>query len=158
MRSRNVIVIAAVSVLCVGCGSHAPASSPTSPTSGAIFRQGTLTIRQTFVADLDAGMIVSNPTGPSDVWFEAQTATAWFFTSTGAVMAIAGTSEPGFSGCKSASVSVARIPMATLTTGLYLCGRTDQGRVFEMRVVDLPVPQPAGTDPTLTVAFTTFTN
>jgi hypothetical protein len=154
MLRRNVAFVVGLSALCFGCGSNAP----TSPTSGAIFRQGTLVILQTFTADLDEGVVVNNPLGPSDVWFEAATATDWFFVSTGARLAVVGTSAPGFSVCHNANLSSARIAMTTLTPGLYLCGKTDQGRFVEMRVVELPVKQPSGMDATLTLSFTTYMN
>lgn len=157
MRARRSAFVLGLLVLCCGCGSNAPTSPTTSPTGGTIFRQGTLVIPESFIADLDAGIIVNIPGGPSDVWFEAVTATDWFFSSTGAQIAVIGTTEPGFSGCRSAGLSFTRIPMATLTPGLYLCGKTDQGRFVEMRVVELAVEQP-GIDPTLTLSFTTFMN
>jgi hypothetical protein len=150
---RSLSLIVGLVFVC-GCGSN----SPTSPTGGTVFRQGTLVIPQTFIADLDEGVLVNNPLGPSDVWFEAASATDWFFSSTGASMAVIGTSAPGFSGCNTAHLSISRIPMSTLTAGLYLCAKSDQGRFVEIRVVAIPVKQPPGIDPTLTLSFTTYNN
>jgi hypothetical protein len=154
MALRSLTVVLGFLVFCCGCGSNAP----TSPTSGTVFHQGTLVIPQTFIADLDQGVIVSNPLGPSDVWFDAESATDWFLSPTGGSIAVMGTVAPGFSGCSTARFSTTPIRMNTLAAGLYLCARTDQERFVEMRVVAIPVPQPPGIDPTLTLSLTTYNN
>ena len=46
--------------------------------------------------------------------------------------------------------------MGTLNVGLYVCAKTDEGRIVELRVVELPVGTPPADDPTLTLSFTTY--
>jgi hypothetical protein len=53
---RSLSLIVGLVFVC-GCGSN----SPTSPTGGTVFRQGTLVIPQAFIVDLDEGVLVNNP-------------------------------------------------------------------------------------------------
>jgi len=148
MRPICVAVFALVPLVSAGCG-----GSPTTPTA-TIFRQGTLTIGQTHIADLDTGTLVSNPLGTSDVWFEAVTNDERYLTPTGARLAVSGMTAPGFAVCDATTLTASRIPVATLTTGLYLCARTDEARIVEIRVVE--PPGPGGVAAALTISFTTY--
>jgi hypothetical protein len=158
MRRIVAAMLTVLAVVMSACGSADSPAAPTAPTPPTVFRQGTLTIPQTFIADLDAGALVSNPLGPSDIWFEAVTATDRFLTSTGALLAVSGTTPPGFTGCSAANVMGSRIPVASLAAGLYLCGRTDESRIVEIRVVEPPAVYVPGEEvfPELKISFVTY--
>ncbi len=82
--------------------------------------------------------------------------TATFLSPTGATLAPTGTTAPGYGGCSGAALTKARISMTELSVGRYVCARTDEGRIVEMRVTDLPVASTPGSDPALTFGFTTY--
>ncbi len=122
----------------------------TRPPPATIHASGTLSIPQTFLADLDQGAITS---AGADIWFEAVTATARFVTPTsGVVIAKMGTSPVGKSGCAAAALSSARIDINNLPVGTYVCVRTNQGRYSQFRVDAAVGPSPG----TLVIGFTTW--
>jgi hypothetical protein len=157
LRGIAALVTAGIVAFSLGCGStDSPTPTPASPTSATVYKQGTLTIPQTYIADLDAGEVVNDPYGLADVWFEAISPTERYLTSMGAMLAVYGTNAPGLAGCKAGALTNARIPMSALAPDLYLCARTDENRIVELRVVQLPGAYEPGFIPTLTLAFTTF--
>lgn len=116
-----------------------------------VFSQGSLTILQTFQADLDLGVIVAGST--ADIWFEAVTATMRFLTPRNdATLASVGTSAPGLSGCLTATLSNTRIDFNDLPTGTYVCVMTTESRLSEVRITATPGPSPG----TLEIDFTTY--
>jgi beta-lactam-binding protein with PASTA domain len=106
-----------------------------------VLRQGTLSIRQTFTADLDSG--TTGAGDGSDLWFRAETATVRFLEPRGgATLASMGTREPGVRGCKAASLGVARIPIDNLRPGTFVCVKTTQGAFAQLRILKAAGPSP----------------
>jgi hypothetical protein len=109
-----------------------------------------------FDSGLDAGALVDSPSVAGDVWFEAVRPGELYLAPAGAALAVAGTSAHGFSDCRAAALTGVRIPMGTPSPGLFGCGKTDEGRIVEIRVVESPAGMPPADSPTLTVSFTTY--
>ena len=116
------------------------------------YSQGSLAIRQTFLADLDTGSIASDRS--SDLWFEAETATARFLhPMNGATLAATGASAaPGLAGCRNAPFGAGRVPVAQLAAGTFICLRTNGGRIAQLEIVQAPGPSPG----TLRVNYVTW--
>jgi hypothetical protein len=126
-----------------------PRPSPTS--TPATHSTGSLKIPQTWSADLDEGVIGAG--AQADIWFQAVTATERYVTPrNGAEIAVVGTSSVGLSGCWSARLSTASIPMDSLPPGTYVCVRTNERRYCQFRVNDKVGPSPG----TLVIGYTTW--
>ncbi len=163
MRAGIALLVCACVLVGFGCTSSTkPPDSPTSPTPPTnptpptVYRQGTLRLPITWIADLDKGEIVFGPLEPHDVWFQAVTPTEWYLTPEGGRLAMSGTSAPGYDGCSVAPLRYDRIPMGNLSVGLYLCAITDEGRIAELRVAELPQGTRPVDDPALTLSFKTY--
>ena len=134
----------------VAC-SNDESSNGTTPTPATIFSQGSLSIAEASTADLDRGTVGIGD--GDDIWFERETDTNRFITPLDGVTAIiVGTTAPGRAGCATQTLLDDRIDIDALTLGTYLCVRTNQGRVSQVRVTGLPGPSPG----TLVVEFTTY--
>jgi len=160
MRSRAVGLLTLLAVFLAACGGTSkPPTTPSTATAGTIYRQATVRLEQTFLLDLDTGTIP--PPGVAlgaDIWFHAVTVQERYLTpmrSLGAGIAVYGLSAPGFSGCGTATLNATDIPIETLTTGLYLCASTSEGRVAEIRVVEPAGPSGPPTA-ALTISYTTY--
>ncbi len=129
--------------------------SPTAPSASTVYRSGTLQLPQTYAADLDEGAIVPNPHDKNDLWLEAVTADERYLSPTGATLVVYGPTAPGLQGCAAATLSNSRISIASLAVGVFLCARTDDGRLVEMRIVGLPGPT-SNLLPVLTIDYTTY--
>jgi len=93
---------------------------------------GPMVIPQTYLADLDYGVVRSQG---ADIWFQAKTATRRFITPrNGAKLAIAGNRSVNLAGCKSLRLSSRSIPLSALPVGTYVCAKTDQGRYSQFRI------------------------
>jgi hypothetical protein len=115
-------------------------------------RTGRLVIDQTWMADLDAG-VVGGPRNQADIWFEADTATRRYITPrNGAKIAIAGTRSIGKSGCSALSLSSNRISVSRTPVGTYVCVKTNRGRMSQFRVNEPIGPSPGK----LTIGYTTW--
>jgi hypothetical protein len=142
-------------LLCSACGG---ASAPAAPSVFTVHAQGVLAIPQTNLVDLDRG-VLAPPMSDVDLWFEAVTWTERYLSAVnGATMAVVGTSPPGRAGCASAALHAGRVSIDTLTVGVYACVRTNQGRYAQVRIEQMPGPQPAAGEPapSLSIAFTTY--
>lgn len=95
-------------------------------------KTGPLIIPQTYLADLDYGVVRSQG---SDIWFQAKTATKRFITPrNGAKIAVAGNRSVNLTGCKRLPLSTRSIPLSTVPVGTYVCAKTDQGRYSQFRI------------------------
>ncbi len=115
-----------------------------------VHKQGRFNIRQTFLADLDAGVEGSNG---ADFWFEAVTATERFLVPrNGSKLVRMGNRTLSYGDCLRANFGTARIPLQTLPAGTTLCARTNEGRISAFRVENNVGPSPG----VLTISFTTW--
>ncbi|MBI1407946.1 MAG: hypothetical protein GC145_17665 [Caulobacter sp.] len=117
------------------------------------FSTGPAVIPQTYMVNFDNGNVGGG--GGSDLWFQAVTATQRYLTPVnGARMAVGDRSNRGRDGCRAASFSTARVPLAAVPVGSYICVKTNQGRISQFRlnaVTGLAVK-------TLEVGYTTWAN
>lgn len=119
--------------LTTACG-----GSPASPAPAAVFREATLKIPQTWSADLDTGQVGAG--AGDDIWFQAvrRPDERYLTPVNGATVTLMGMTAPGASGCSSATSGSSSIPTQALTSGVYLCARTGEGRLVQIRVVEPP--------------------
>jgi len=128
-----------------------PAATITNTPAPTTYKTGPLEIPQTYRADLDEGVLSS--TSALDLWFEAVSSSEKYLTPrNGATFAVWGTSAPGMYDCIGASLSDARIPIASAPVGTYVCYRTNQGRPGVFRVNELS----GSPSQTLKIGFTTW--
>lgn len=113
-------------------------------------KTGPLVIPQTYLADLDTGIVGSQG---ADIWFQAQTATARFITPrNGAKIGVAGTRSIGLRGCERLTLTNRSIPLSAVPAGTYVCAKTDQGRYSQFKVT-----RAIGSSPgILHIGFTTW--
>jgi hypothetical protein len=164
--SQQIISIGVVFIFLLGCSVLAiptqipptatPVDTPT-PTStpeSTPHVSGSLDIPQTYIVDLDQGVVVDNAHQDlGDFWFEAATPTARYVTPwNGTQIALVGTVAPGLSGCQSAGYSSNKIAIADLPAGTYVCVQTNEGRYSQVRI-DAPVGPSPGM---LSISYTTW--
>ena len=102
---------------------------------------GTASLNQTYLIDLDSASIVS--AAATDIWFEAVTATERYITpKNGAQIVKMGKNEPGYLGCQGASYHSSQIKIQDVPAGTYLCVRTNEGRFSEIYITDTVGPSP----------------
>lgn len=96
--------------------------------------EGTLALEPDYGADLDSGTLremdadlVLSASIPSDMLLEPRN---------GTLMALAGRSTPGYFGCRDAALSGEPIAFDDLTFSAYVCIKTSQGRIAQLRVND----------------------
>lgn len=145
--------VAPIAVLfAVACGG----GSATAPSStNSVLRQGTLTMSQTDTASVESGTLHVGLSA-ADIWFEADSVDERFLSPVNGTLAVAGTQAPSVTKCR-ATTAKARIPIQTLTPGLYLCGTTLHAHVAVIRLDQLPGPYVVGSPvPTLSLTFTTY--
>jgi hypothetical protein len=124
-----------------------PGGMPAAPQT---FKTGPLVIPQTYLADLDYGIVRSQG---ADIWFQAKTATDRYITPrNGVKIGVAGNRSVNLAGCRSLPLSQSSIPLSAIPVGTYICVKTDQGRYSQFRV-----NQPVGPSPgKLHIGFTTW--
>jgi len=122
-----------VSSLVVYTGAPPASPSPPSPPSGpTTFSTGSITLQQTYTANLDNGNVGG---GGVDIWYQAVNPVSKFITPrNGARLALGDGSNRGYAGCSSASYSSDRISIWAMPVGTYVCVRTDAGRVSQFRL------------------------
>jgi hypothetical protein len=128
--------------------------TPSSTLEPVTYSSGTLDIPQTYIVDLDQGVVVDNAhQDQGDFWFEAATPIERYVTPwNGTQIALVGTVAPGLSGCQSASYSSNKIAIADLPVGTYVCVQTNEGRYSQVRI-EAPVGPSPGT---LSIGFITW--
>lgn len=125
-------------------------SSGSANQTGQLHSHGSLTVRQTWTADVDEG-IEGDP--GADFWFEAETETARYITPyNGATLAAVGVVEPTPDACADTDLRSDRIDVASLQIGSVVCIRTDQGRLSVVTVDQPPGPSPG----TIEISFSTY--
>lgn len=128
------------------CVTAAPAPAP-SPTT---FSTGSINLRQTYEADLDRGNVTSRG---ADIWFQAETSRRKYLVPVnGARFSISGSRNRGYDGCSRASYSARRIPVSGLRDGMYICVRTNAGRISEFRINRIN----RGTNASMRLGYTTW--
>jgi hypothetical protein len=129
-------------------------ATPTSAPESTPQVRGSLDIPQTYIVDLDQGVVVDNAHQDlGDFWFEAATPTERYVTPwNGTQIALVGTVAPGLSGCQSASYSSNKIAIADLPVGAYICVQTNEGRYSQVRI-EAPVGPSPGT---LSISYITW--
>lgn len=142
----------------VGANCTADASGFTCSTPGVVapstYKTGPLSWQQTWMVDFDNG--TTGGREGADVWFQAATATERYLSPVnGAQIAIAGGTSINFSGCQGlGNYTSGRIPLEAFPTGMYVCVKTDQGRISQFRVNTA-----AGASPgTMEIGYTTWAN
>jgi hypothetical protein len=118
-----------------------PTESPTlTPTPAPVkISSGTIDIPQTYMADLDAGVVPQSSKSPAladvDLWFEAVTSTERYLEPyNGATMFVAGPSPVGYNECRNMQASVTRADINKLPSGTYICVITNINNVSVVRV------------------------
>jgi hypothetical protein len=128
-----------------------PVPPPPPPRPAETFSTGPVSLPQTYLVNLDNGNVTSGP--QADLWFQAETATRLFLApQNGAMIAVGDRSNRGFAGCSRAAFSSARVPLAAVPVGSYVCVRTNQGRISQFRVNGIS----GGPVKTLQLGYTTW--
>jgi hypothetical protein len=163
---QQTIIIGLVFIFLLGCSmlaiptqipptaTYVDTPTPTSALEATPYSSGSINIPQTYIADLDQGVVVDNShQGQGDIWFEAATPAERYLTPwNGTLLALVGTVAPGSSGCQSASYSSNKIAIADLPEGTYVCVQTNEGRYSQVRI-EAPVGPSPGT---LSISYTTW--
>lgn len=122
----------------------------TVPTVPPVHKQGSFTVRQTWMGDLDSG--VETQTG-ADFWFQAETATRRYLAPrNGAVFRRMGSTQADYAACKDATYSSGRIDVNLLPTGTWVCAKTNEGRISAFRITSAIGASPGR----MSISFTTW--
>jgi len=116
-----------------------PTLTPTPTPQPVVISYGELDIPQTYMADLDFGIVPTDPKdsayGGVDLWFEAVSNEDRFLeTYNGAVWAVIGPSEVGYDECKAAAPTSQRVNLNELAVGTYICVQTNAGNISVVRI------------------------
>lgn len=120
-----------------------------------IHAQGNVRLRSSFTLDLDNGAV---PGGPgADLWFEGVRPGEYYLTTRGGATAWLGDGRPegrGYAGCSDRRIryGAVRIPARDLPASTFLCVRTSEGHVSQVRIDGMTRSLP----PQLIVGFTTW--
>jgi hypothetical protein len=117
-----------------GPGPFPPGPGPGDDGGPTTYKTGPLSIPQTYLADLDEGVVINNST--ADLWFEAVNPSEMYLVPrNGARFWLGDGSNRGYEGCSSGgSYSTARIALEDVPVGTYVCVRTNGGRYSQFRV------------------------
>jgi len=136
------------------CRSRAVIVPPASSNPGT-FKTGPLTIRQTFVADLDSGT-VGGSGRRGDIWFQAETRDLLYIhPRNGAKISVGDRSNRGYAGCSRARYTSQRASLRDIPVGSYVCVKTSAGRISQFRMNRI-VPADGGRTKTLKIGYTTW--
>ena len=126
-----------------------PTQAPTlTPTPMPVMiASGTIDIPQTFMADLDTGIVPRDPKNPAladvDLWFEAVSSRERYLEPyNGASMVVAGITEVGYNECRSKQAAVSRVDINNLPAGIYICVITNINNVSVVRVNSINLSAP----------------
>jgi hypothetical protein len=124
-----------------------------SPTPApAVYKAAHIEVPQTWLADLETGAVTGS-SSTADFWFEAVSAAEKYLTpKNGAKFLIVG-STPSYSTCSGAAVSTAKIPLASIPDGTWMCYKTNDGRFGRMQF-DTITPGPGAQ--TMRIDFRTW--
>lgn len=141
-----------------GATCTADASGFTCSTPGVVapvtYKTGPLSWQQTWMVDFDNG--TTGGREGADVWFEAVTATERYLVPVnGAQIAFAGGTSINLSGCQAlASYTTGRVALEAFPVGMYVCVKTNEGRISQFRVNAAAGPSPG----TMEIGYTTWAN
>lgn len=125
---------------------------PTETPPAVIHSTGRLAIPQTFLVDLDEGVITLSG---ADIWYEAVTKDERYLSpQNGATFIQVGSRALGLSGCQAAPFSGNRISFNNLPIGTFVCVRTNLGRISQIRILSLV--NPGNGTLTLEIEYTTW--
>lgn len=115
-----------------------PIPVPLPGPGAAVHSSGSLTIQQTYQADLDRGRIGSSG---ADIWFRAVTASRKYIEPVNDTFISAPSNRArGLDGCLSAPISANRININRVPIGSFICYETRAGRIGEFQVIGLTGP------------------
>ena len=117
-----------------------------------VFSEGSLSIPATFVADLDLGQLGGGANADIQFFLNIFSGGRFLAPVNDTKLARVGTSAPGLQGCAQAELFEEGINFNNLPTGSYVCVRTNQGRLSEVRITALPDTYPG----TVEISFRTF--
>ncbi|MEE9455514.1 MAG: hypothetical protein V3V13_14205 [Paracoccaceae bacterium] len=118
------------------------------------YRTGLISLKQTWMMDLDNG--TTGGRAGADIFFHAATKTQRFLEPVnGAQIALAGNRSINLAGCRNlAGYTSGPLPLELFREGMYVCVKTDEGRISQFRVNTA-----AGASPgTMEIGFTTWAN
>jgi len=120
------------------------------PAGPRTFSTGPLSVRQTFLFDLDRGRVAKPG---ADIWFQAETRDLLYLVPrNGAKIGVGNRSNRGLAGCRSARMSANRVSLRDIPVGSYVCVKTNEGRISQFRVNGLS----SGSPKTLSLGYTTW--
>jgi hypothetical protein len=127
----------------------------TDNTPEAYTSKASLSIEQTYLAELDEG-ISSGDSADSDFQFDLLADDDKFLEPrNGAAFSYMGSSQPTYQQCKSETLSESNIEINSGLVGKWLCYKTDLGRYGRMKVISLE-PADITEAQTLEISFTTW--
>jgi hypothetical protein len=120
------------------------------PAGPRTFSTGPLSVRQTFLFDLDRGRVAKPG---ADMWFQAETRDLLYLVPrNGAKIGVGNRSNRGLAGCRTARMSGNRVSLRDIPVGSYVCVKTNEGRISQFRVNGLS----SGSPKTLSLGYTTW--
>lgn len=112
-----------------------PSASPTPTATPPVQASDTLTLLPLDLVNLDS-LVIEAP--GADLGYQTGTNSYHFITPMSpTLLGVYGNLEPGLPDCQTASMSSAPIAVESLSTGTYLCYRTDEGAFGRARLVAL---------------------
>ena len=127
----------------------------TDNTPEAYTAKASLSIEQTYLAELDEGISTGN-SADSDFQFDLLADDDKFLEPrNGAAFAYIGADQPTYQQCKTASLSDGNIEVNVDLVGKWLCYQTDLGRYGRMKITSLQ-PADITVTQTLEISFTTW--
>jgi hypothetical protein len=127
----------------------------TDNTPEAYTSKASLSIEQTYLAELDEGISTGN-SADSDFQFDLLADDDKFLEPrNGAVFAYIGSEQPTYHECTQADLSDGNIEISSSLVGKWLCYQTDLGRFGRMKVISLE-PADITEVQTLEISFTTW--
>lgn len=107
---------------------------PTPTPAPEVHETEQMTIDSSYHFDLDEGDATAG-SGTRDAWYEAVSAVEQYLTpENGATFKKWGGSPPSYNDCNNASLSSAKISLADLPVGTWVCYETDEGRIGRFEV------------------------
>lgn len=114
------------------------------------FKTGTISLRQTYLADFDRN---SSQSSAADIWFQAETRDLLYITpKNGAKLGVGNRSNRGYAGCSTARYNSSRVSLRDIPVGSYICVKTNEGRISQFRMNSIS----GGSPKTLALGFTTW--
>jgi hypothetical protein len=112
---------------------------PISTPQPVVIVSGTFDLPQTYMADLDTGIVPKNPKdsvyNDVDLWFEAVTPQERYLEPyNGASWTVVGPNAIGFNDCKGLNPTPARLDIRNLPSGTYICVSTNAKNISVIRI------------------------